>query len=200
MGQTKDFLGVTAWTDFKARLTLKESKMQELSLIGGEYTLFFVENTDLYRVSITKTSADGIDYETNFQPTANEKTVTDVNVDNTVNVAITDPGTDFVDYKAHIAISPATTSTHIYSVGTGDTFQIRRIILSGSAKLKATIEIGPTGSETTLGVYYNSTSFPTIEATLTWGALQNQDIKITVENRDNASQDIHTSIIGGIVN
>jgi len=80
MAQIKDFEGVTAWADFKARLLLKQSKIQELSLLGGEYTLFFTENTDLYRVSITKTSADGIDYETNFQPTANEKTEVDVNV------------------------------------------------------------------------------------------------------------------------
>lgn len=196
MGQIKDFEGVNAWTDFKARLALKDSKIQELSLIGGEYTLFFTENTDLYRVSITQASADGTDYETNFQPTANQRTELPVNVENTVNVSSDDPGDDFYDYLDHGVVLAGLSNTQTYSVPVGDTLKIRKLILTGSGHWKAEISIDTNVVATYIGTRAN----PTLSVEIPISVLAGEDLNIKMTNRDPEDQCFYTSIIGGVIN
>ncbi len=138
MGQLRD---IETWTEFKALLQLKQAKIQEFSLLGGEYTTFFTENTDTYRVSFTQASADGTDYETNFQPTANERTENPVTVENTVNVASANAGDDFRDYLDHGTVLAGLTSVHTIVVPAATTYRIRQLILTGTGQWKAEIAI-----------------------------------------------------------
>ena len=194
MGIVKDFTGPTAWTDFKARLALKSSKIQEFSFIGGEYTLTFTENTDLYRVGISS-PADILDYTTNFQATANEKTELDVNVQNTVNVSSDDPGDDFYNYLDHGTILAGLNNTHTYTVPVGDTLKIRKLILSGSGHWKAEISIDSNVVATYIGTRAN----PTLSVEIPISVLTGENLNIKMFNRDPEDQCFYTSIIGGVI-
>lgn len=197
MGQIKDFNGATGWTDFKARLNLKQSKIQELSLIGGEYTLFFTENTDLYRVSIVQASADGIDYETNYQPTANQRTELPVNVENTVNVATDATGTPASDYLDHGTITAGNNNTHTIIVPASTTYKIRQIIITGTGAWKANIIV----DSNIIATYTGNTNAPSKSVSLPIDLLAGEVFKITVFNLEpSRSQCFYTTLIVGVIN
>lgn len=187
MVQVIDFEGPTAWADFKARLALKQSKIQELSLIGGEYTVFFTENTDLYRVSITQTSADGIDYETNYQPTANQKTDLDVNVQNTVAVG----SSSAANYYNSKSVAATTTDTLLIQTPTTEK-RIKSILVGGDADGVFTLKINTT---TRLTVRNNITR-PQVELNL-HGLIVNASevLEIEVYNCRNQSRTFEATVI-----
>ena len=194
-GQTFDFEGVTAWTDFKARLALKESKLQEISIIAGKYNLSFTENTDLYRISLTEV-ADINDYVANFQPSVNQKTENPVTVENTVNVDSDAAGDFFSDYLDHGTVISAATSDHDYVVPVGDLLKGRQLVLTGSGQWKADIFIDATQIATLIG----TRARPSLVFDFNFEANAGETIKITFTNLDSESQCFYSTIVAGVIN
>jgi len=83
------------WTDFKLRLSLKNSKIQEEIFKNNYYQVFFIENETEYHVELLNGSADGIDYVNNYRPAANAKTI--IPVEGTFTANIDDISIDFKD-------------------------------------------------------------------------------------------------------
>lgn len=97
------------------------------------------------------------------------------------------------------------TADHEYTVATGKTLLLYKVLSSGSAKMKIELQIGNGASSevfATKAVTFNSTANPQADITFdrvpikVVGTADTTTVKVIVTNRDNQDQDIHTTIVG----
>lgn len=100
-----------------------------------------------------------------------------------------------VSYNTAASVAPSATSTHSYTPVA--TKQLRKIIISGGARLKAEIQYGASGSETTKAVVFTSAANPVVTVDFPEGiSLGSGDtIKIIRTNNDNQAQDLYSTIV-----
>lgn len=124
-----------------------------------------------------------------------------INSDGSINVNVVDSvaGDDIQDYATSASVAAgATTTVLTYTVTAGKTLFLDAVQASGSAKWKAELKVGPSGSEVTKAVFFGSTSdsneehiFPTpIEVVAT------DNVLVVMTNRDNQAQDLYAFING----
>jgi len=98
-----------------------------------------------------------------------------------------------------------TSTVHSYSVADGRTLILYRTLCSGSGKIKALLEIGDGAASeafTTKAVTFNSTSSPQADIDFgrvglkVVGTADTTTLRITLTNRDNQPQDIHSTFVG----
>lgn len=115
-----------------------------------------------------------------------------------VSVVSTAPGTEVLDFDQATAVAAAASDTHTYTPSTGTTLTLQQIVASASGKMKVEIKMGPTGSEVTKAVLFNSTANPNI--VYAFAAPQEltdaDSILVIRTNRDNQAQDLYSTIEG----
>jgi len=97
------------------------------------------------------------------------------------------------------------TAVHSYSVLDGKTFLLYKVLCSGSGKIKALLEIGDGGATeafVTKVVTFNSTANPQADMSFdripikVVGTSNTTTVRITLTNRDNQQQDLHSTFVG----
>lgn len=151
-------------------------------------------------VSVLQATHDSLNANANIQVSD-----TDVSASNPVPVTIVDPGassTEVNDYDTQAALAGAASDNHDYTV-TGTTFLLRSVIFAASGALKAEIQAGPVASLVTKAVGFIPKTGgviqldfnPPIEVPVT----STGTVRIIRTNREGASQDVYSTIIGNDV-
>ena len=110
-------------------------------------------------------------------------------------------GDDIIDYNTTASVAAAASDNHDYTVSVGKTLLLKQVLISGSGKLKAEIQVETAAASNvfvTMAVLFNSTATPN----MTLGPVQ--DIQITAgkrirvirTNKDNQTQDVYSTIFG----
>jgi hypothetical protein len=112
-------------------------------------------------------------------------------------------GVETHDYKT-ATLAAAGADNHTYVVPSGATFLLQQVLASGSGKAKCQVQIGDGAlveAFSTKAVTYNSTAAP--QSDVIWatpipviGTVNGTTIRIIMTNRDNQSQDVHSTIVG----
>ena len=100
-----------------------------------------------------------------------------------------------LNYTTTAAVAAAGTTNHDYVVTGGKTLLVRKVITSGSGKLKAAF-LG--GTTIAIGVIFNSTANPMAEFELPipYEQAASTTFRVTLTNRDSAAQDLYSTLIG----
>lgn len=114
-----------------------------------------------------------------------------------VNVVDGVGGTNTVDYQTTASVAKNASTTHTFGVS-GGTFRGGHLHISGSGKLKVEVKSGVAASETTKGVYFNSTADPNIKVPWPVEVVDTHNILLVITNKDGQPQDVYTTIIGDI--
>jgi len=109
--------------------------------------------------------------------------------------------TEVHDYNTAVSVAGGGTSSHSYSVSAGKTFLLKRVMCSASGAGRWEVQIGPTASLVTKAVKFTSSAQqnvdfvfdPPIEIVEASGGEQ---VNVIRENREGASQDIYSTIMG----
>lgn len=119
-----------------------------------------------------------------------------INSDGSINVNVIDavPGSEVVDYQTSSAVAKDASVNHDYTVTAANTFYGEEAWVSGSGKLKVEILI----DGTTKFVGFNSTANPNVRIPLERivTAAATDVVRITITNRDNQPQDVHSTLLG----
>lgn len=118
-----------------------------------------------------------------------------------VSIAATATGTQKTQYSTTAAVASNATATNTYNVTSGKTLSLGKIWVSGSGKLKAMVQTGPTASLVTQFVGFSSTANPNISIDLAdmpiaVPSTSTGQVVITITNTDNQAQDVYSTIIG----
>lgn len=115
-----------------------------------------------------------------------------------VTVVSATPGDEVLDFDQAVAVAAGASDTHTYTPSTGTTLTLQKIAASASSKMKVEIKIGPTGSEVTKVVLFNSTANPNVEYEFSAPqALTDADSILVIRtNKDNQAQDLYSTIEG----
>ena len=113
-------------------------------------------------------------------------------------------GDEVHDYDKGVAIAKDATSTHDYSVGSGDTFSFQQLLTSASGKMKVEVQIGDGAASevfSEVAVRFNSTASP--EADVNWKVpivvvrtANTTTVRVIRTNLDNQPQDLYSTIVG----
>lgn len=122
-------------------------------------------------------------------------------VANPVPVSIVDSvagSTQVMDYLDSAALAANASATHTYTVPVGHTLYLQQIMVTGSGKIKALIQWGPTGTETTKLVLFNSTATPNAKAVFQApvSIATGGDVLITITNLDKQAADVYSTLEG----
>lgn len=118
-----------------------------------------------------------------------------------VHVIVDDPGSDgttIADFKDDTAIAAGGTATHTYTVTALKTFHLEGIIFSASARAKAEIKVGPTGSEVTKAVMFTLNSdTQEISFTSPIPVVAGDNVLVVKTNTEPLdAQDVYSTILG----
>jgi len=97
------------------------------------------------------------------------------------------------------------TATHTYTVADGKTLLLYKVLLSGSGKMKCTLQLGDGGASETFAtkvITFNSTATP--QANMDFGrvplkvvgTVNSTTVQVILGNRDNQIQDLHSTFVG----
>jgi hypothetical protein len=126
-----------------------------------------------------------------------------INADGSINVLMQESvqGDDILDYDTTAAVAAAASDNHDYTVTAGKTLLLKQVLISGSGKLKAEIQIETAAASNvfnTMAVLFNSTAAPNMAL----GPVQDiqisagKRIRVIRTNKDNQSQDVYSTIFG----
>lgn len=118
-----------------------------------------------------------------------------------VSIAATATGTQKTTYSTSAAVAAGGTATNTYNVTAAKTLSLGKIWISGSGKLKAVVQTGPTASLVTQFVGFSSTANPNISIDMTdmpiaVPSTSTGQVVVTITNTDNQAQDVYSTIIG----
>lgn len=121
-----------------------------------------------------------------------------------VSVSIDSIGTEISNYNTAATIATSATSNHDYTVTAAKTLLLNQIEASSSGKMKIEVQVetgAATGVFTSKFVQFNSTANPnmTIKLTSPISVVAGAKVRIIRTNRDSASQDLYSTIIGNEV-
>lgn len=113
-------------------------------------------------------------------------------------------GTDIHFYEAVTALAAGATTliTELdYLVTNGTTLRLRKLVASGSGKIKVDFLYGVPATPTVLATFFNSTAEPNIDHDLSMQTLEvtgdgTNKIIARITNRDNQAQDVYFSFYG----
>ena len=97
------------------------------------------------------------------------------------------------------------TTVHSYSVADGRTFLLYKVLAAGSGKMKVLLEIGDGAAAevfATKAVTFNSTATPLADIGFdripikVVGTSDTTTVRVTLTNRDNQAQDLHSTFVG----
>ena len=126
-----------------------------------------------------------------------------INSDGSLNVVMQEAisGDDILDYDTTAAVAAAASDNHDYTVTAGKTLLLKQVLISGSGKLKAEIQVETAAASNvfnTMAVLFNSTANPNMAL----GPVQDiqisagKRIRVIRTNKDNQSQDVYSTIFG----
>jgi dipeptidyl aminopeptidase/acylaminoacyl peptidase len=115
-----------------------------------------------------------------------------------VSVVNATPGSEVLAFNQATAVAANASSTHTYTPTTGTTLTLQQVVASASGKMKIEIKIGPTGSEVTKAVLFNSTANPNVAYTFAapQAIADTESILVIRTNKDNQAQDLYSTIEG----
>jgi hypothetical protein len=112
------------------------------------------------------------------------------------------PSAPVVDFKTDAGVVTNNASTHTYSPATK--FVLNNVQASGSGRIKVEVKVGPTGSETTRWVGFNSASEPNVYFDASDYSIPGADttgwsVVVIVTNLEvSKPQDLYSTIVGNL--
>jgi hypothetical protein len=109
--------------------------------------------------------------------------------------------TEINDFNQAVGVAAmGGTATHALPVSAASTLLLRSVIFAGSGSGKVEIALGPLASEVTKAVAFISSANPTrqvfFDPPIELVFASDEQVLLTVTNRDNQAQDLYTTIIG----
>jgi hypothetical protein len=107
----------------------------------------------------------------------------------------------FVDYQTKASLAASNAFALYKNVTGGKTMIVDKIVVSGSGKIKAVVQTGPSATLVTKLVLFNSTANPNIDIDFSTHlqiveAGGTERISVEITNYDIASQDVYLTIFG----
>ena len=102
------------------------------------------------------------------------------------------------DYDTAVDVAKDGTDNHDYTVSSGATLLLNRVLFSASGAMKVTVQVGPVGSLTTVAVGFTSSANPMDRIVfdppveITSGDI----VRVARFNRDNQAMDVYSTIMG----
>lgn len=139
----------------------------------------------------------------NFNANANIQIAdTDVSATNPVPVAVIGDvlGTEKHSHDEQASLSASGTDNHDVSVTASTTYRLHRVHASASGKMKITVQAGPVAGLVTQGIYFTSSSNPSIDIVydppIEVDDASTGTIRVIRENLESAAMDVHSTIMG----
>lgn len=124
-----------------------------------------------------------------------------VDASGALRVTITDPSalsTEVRDYNTSASVAVAGSANHDYTVSALKTLKAKRMFVSASGRIKASLILDPSGTPETIVVGFNSTASPLIDIDLE-GLVEVAAgivVRIVIENLDEDAQDVYSTLFG----
>lgn len=111
--------------------------------------------------------------------------------------SVNPPGTEIANFAVSAAVAVGASANHTLTVA-GTALELSQLEVAASGKCKVEVKIGAAGFETTRFVLFNSVANPNISLKLkdVITVPVGENVVVVRTNKDNAAQDIYSTIIG----